>query len=178
MFRPPRAKQGMAAVTTSWLFICFLASKEEVVGQRATIFSERHSQIAFSSYRIRYMQDKPDKPELFFPPLKQHYWNTCLCYLQPLSKESWGTPQIIQVFFLMPKYVATPKKDWARASRSCWQANTVASGPRGKCQMCPIYHRDRWEVEDRLRNPMGPSVSLSSRFLRDIVCVCVCQMFD
>lgn len=70
MFRPPRAKQGMAAVTTSWLFICFLASKEEVVGQRATIFSERHSQIAFSSYRIRYMQDKPDKPELFFSPPK------------------------------------------------------------------------------------------------------------
>lgn len=37
----PRAKQGMAAVTTSWLFICFVASEDEVVGQRATTSSQR-----------------------------------------------------------------------------------------------------------------------------------------
>ena len=161
--RPLRAKQRIAAVTTSWLFICFRTRGEEVGGQRAKY---RFPFLFYTIKYVRYITYKTDiDPSLFHKLFKN--WVEDIVYIiqwswncQPFIERAVLYIYMLQPFLSLMRQVAL-MTDWAKVGRSCWQANTVASGPKGKYQMCPIYHRDRWEVGDTDRS----CVSLSSYFL-------------
>lgn len=80
------------------------------------------------------------------------FLNTVRLFEYLLGKNP-DTHNILFVYLtsLGQKSVAEVRNIWAKSRRNCQQASRVASGPKGGHQMWLINHKDRWGVEDGLK---------------------------
>ena len=169
---PRGAKQGIAAVTTSWLFICFPTRGGEPVGQGATVEhlpGEKQPDLPLTPCplppppRVCKIRNMREKLWLYFATFRVHFWR-----LARYAAEDPSSLSLVEKKKIQHRWKIEQKQAGAVGKHTQWP---VALG-----ETPDVSNLSQRQVRGG-RQVKEPNGSFSGSFLcvwRVCVCACVC----